>query len=177
MTNDDLYRGEILEGLNLTGQEVQHWLLSERQRLNRLYCEGLLQRIDDLLSTAEFCSAAKAANFLLEVDPTDERAHRTIMRSIIQSGEPAKALKQFQLCCDALAAELGLSPTTETKQLAGAACWGQLGEIETAKSYWAQARRASPNGSVTLIDAIGTYQNKTDGDHWVEGLRTAGVQV
>lgn len=56
-----------------------------------------------------------------------------------------------------------------------AACCGQLGEFQTAKTYWAEAQEASPGMDVTFFDKMGFYLNEADGDQWVEGLRKAGL--
>ena len=56
-----------------------------------------------------------------------------------------------------------------------AACCGQLGQTEAARRYWDEARGASPGLSVPFADDMARYQNKEDGEHWVEGLRKAGL--
>ena len=56
-----------------------------------------------------------------------------------------------------------------------AACCGQLGEAEAAKRYWDEALAASPRMSVTFANQMACYKNEVDGEHWVEGLRKAGL--
>ncbi len=56
-----------------------------------------------------------------------------------------------------------------------AACCGQLGQADAARRYWEEARQASPGLSVTFADEMAHYQHKEDGEHWVEGLRKAGL--
>ncbi len=58
-----------------------------------------------------------------------------------------------------------------------AACCGQLGEVESAKEYWAEAKREAPSMSVTFAQQIARYQNQEDGEPWVDGLRKAGIGV
>ncbi len=56
-----------------------------------------------------------------------------------------------------------------------AACCGQLGQAEAARRYWEEAQQASPGMKVTFADEFARPQNKEDSDHWVEGLRKAGL--
>ncbi len=56
-----------------------------------------------------------------------------------------------------------------------AACCGQLGQADAARRYWEEARQAWPGLSVTFADEMAHYQHKEDEEHWVEGLRKAGL--
>ena len=117
-TANEVCWGEPLEGLSLSGQEIEHWLLTERQKISTQYCERLSGKIEDLQAAGDLSSAAITAHALLRADPVDEPAHRVIMQAHIEAGEPARALKQFQLCTDALQSGLGLAPGADTVKLA-----------------------------------------------------------
>jgi TolB-like protein len=56
-----------------------------------------------------------------------------------------------------------------------AACCGQLDQADAARRYWEEARQASPGLSITFADEMARFQKKEDADHWVEGLRKAGL--
>lgn len=58
-----------------------------------------------------------------------------------------------------------------------AACLGQLGEHEDAKSQWAQMLREQPGASIESIFAAdsNTMQQTEDVEHWLEGLAKAGI--
>ena len=108
-TPNEVYPGECLEGLNPSGPEIEHWLLGERRRFNALYCNLMAKQIANLEAAGQLSSAAVAAHSLLKADPLDESAHRAIMRAHVENGERAKALKQYQVCHDALASGVRLT--------------------------------------------------------------------
>ncbi|HUL06006.1 MAG TPA: BTAD domain-containing putative transcriptional regulator [Candidatus Acidoferrum sp.] len=112
-----LYRGDLLDGLDLRDPAFDEWLLMERQRLRDLAREALARLVDRHLSGGAHDQAAAAARRLLAIDPLREAAHRAVMRIYSEQGQTALALKQYQLCCDALQSELGVRPEAETERL------------------------------------------------------------
>src|SRR5262249_6554763 len=50
-------------------------------------------------------------------DAASEIAHRGLMMIFAQQGQRDRALRQFAMCVDALAGELGVSPSQETRAL------------------------------------------------------------
>ena len=58
-----------------------------------------------------------------------------------------------------------------------AACCGQLGEVETAKRYWDEAKREAPAMNVTFSHHIDLFQRRGDTEQWIDGLRLAGITV
>ena len=54
---------------------------------------------------------------LLELEPWREEAHRQLMIWLAQSGQRNAALVQYELCCRALAEELGVEPDEATRAL------------------------------------------------------------
>jgi len=112
-----LYRGDLLDGLDLRDAAFDEWLLMERQRLRDLAREALAKLVDWHISSGAHDQAAAAARRLLAIDPLREAAHRAVMRIYSEQGQTALALKQYQLCCDALQSELGVRPEAETERL------------------------------------------------------------
>jgi predicted ATPase len=53
----------------------------------------------------------------LALDPLQEAAHRQLMALLDQSGQRAAALRQYQICQEVLADELGVEPSEETQNL------------------------------------------------------------
>ncbi|TMK17632.1 MAG: hypothetical protein E6G68_08475 [Actinobacteria bacterium] len=51
---------------------------------------------------------------MIEIDPTDEVAHRELMRVQIESGNRQAAIRQFEHLRRALREELGVSPDANT---------------------------------------------------------------
>jgi tetratricopeptide (TPR) repeat protein len=56
-----------------------------------------------------------------------------------------------------------------------AACCSQLSDIEAAERYWAEALEVAPNLDETFIRWLDSYQDAADVEHWLEGLRKAGL--
>jgi TolB-like protein len=112
-----LYRGDLLDGLDVRDPAFEEWLLFERQRLRDLARAALANMLDRHAASGEHDQAAVAARRLLALDPLHESAHRALMRIYAQHGQAALALKQYQLCRDALHEELGVRPEAETERL------------------------------------------------------------
>lgn len=92
------YGGELLPG-----DREHEWTHEARERAASLHLRLLRQ--------------ASAWEDVVALDPTDEEAHRSLMRWHAQSGNRAAALRQFRLLRDALARELSVVPEAETVEL------------------------------------------------------------
>jgi TolB-like protein/Flp pilus assembly protein TadD len=112
-----LYRGDLLEGLDVRDPEFDEWLLVERQRLRGLVREALAKLLDHHMAGSSHEQAGIVARRLLMFDPLREAAHRALMQIYAGQGQTALALKQYQLCRDALQGELGVRPEAETERL------------------------------------------------------------
>jgi DNA-binding SARP family transcriptional activator len=107
----NLYNGDLLEGW------YQDWCQEERERLRAMY----LVLLDKLGTYWESRSrpdlATEYARRILDLDRADERAHRRLMRIQCLAGDRRAALRQYQLCREALADELGVQPSQSTETL------------------------------------------------------------
>ena len=56
-----------------------------------------------------------------------------------------------------------------------AACLGQLGRIGEAKATWARCLDIRPSYSIEDYERNSPYRRQEDLDHWLDGLRKAGV--
>lgn len=93
-----LYAGDLLPD-----QPYEAWLTEHRERLRRLYL--------DVLRSGERWDR------LLEVDPTDEKAHRALMRAHLEADNRPAAMRQFERLREVLHEELGVSPDRATVAL------------------------------------------------------------
>jgi TolB-like protein/DNA-binding SARP family transcriptional activator/Tfp pilus assembly protein PilF len=112
-----LYRGELLEGLDIGESGFDEWLLIERQRLRDMARDALARLLDQHVASGAHDQAGAIARRLLALDPLREAAHRALMQIYAAQGQTALALKQYQLCRDALQHELGIRPEAETDRL------------------------------------------------------------
>jgi TolB-like protein/Tfp pilus assembly protein PilF len=112
-----LYRGELLDGLEVRDPAFEEWLLAERQRLRDLAREALTATLARHMADDAHDQAAPVARRLVALDPLREDAHRALMHIYAEQGQTALALKQYQTCRDRLQAELGVKPEAETERL------------------------------------------------------------
>jgi TolB-like protein len=112
-----LYRGDLLEGLDVRDPAFEEWLLFERQRLRVQARDALARLLAHHMVGGAYDQASVTARRLVALDPLHEAAHRALMQIYAQQRQTALALKQYQLCCDALQGELGVKPEAETERL------------------------------------------------------------
>ncbi len=93
----DLYQGEFLDGYYLD------WVLLERVRLSDLYYDALTRLIRSYAQSGRISEAIEVAIRRLAIDPSDERAHRALMRLYLAAGRPRSALAQYHELARALA--------------------------------------------------------------------------
>ena len=112
-----LYRGDLLDGLDVGDRVFEEWLLLERQRLRVLARDALAELLEQYISSRNCDGAIATAHRLLALDPLRESAHRGLMRMYADQGQPTLAMKQYRICRDALRGELGVAPEAETIRL------------------------------------------------------------
>jgi alpha-glucoside transport system substrate-binding protein len=117
----DLYRGELLEGIQMrdsTGFDA--WLLAERARLRAVYASGLEDRLRHHQQLQDAEATEQTARKLLELDNLREDWQRALMRAFAWQGKYTAALAQYELCFQILQQELDMQPAPETAELAAA---------------------------------------------------------
>lgn len=113
-----MYRGEFLADMNLRAGPFEEWLWLERQRLKSRILSALQLLLEHDLAGDDSNRAVATAEALLAVDPTQEQAHRAMMRLLRRSGRRAEALQLYERCRDILRRELDAEPSLETTMLA-----------------------------------------------------------
>jgi DNA-binding SARP family transcriptional activator len=109
---DALYRGEFLEE-----DRYEDWPHPLRRSLANDYL-GLLDRLSEhYLRSGEYGDCAVLCRKILTVDACYEEAHRRLMRCWSKQGLPHLAVREYQVCGDALSRELDLQPSRETTEL------------------------------------------------------------
>ena len=112
-----LYRGDLLAGLVLAERPFEEWLTSERERLHELAIQGLGHLLIHQQKAGAAEPAVQTGLRLLALDPLQEPVHRAVMRLYARLGRREAALRQYQLCVDAVKRELSTQPEAETNQL------------------------------------------------------------
>ncbi len=105
-----LFRGELLEGLDLADSYRFHeWLAAERESTRALRLKALGALIDRLAGDPEL--ALRFARERVAIDPLSEPAHVAVVRLLAQLGNRRGALEQFDACSRILATELHAKPS------------------------------------------------------------------
>ena len=104
-----LYTGELLEGF------YDDWALRERERVRRVYLNCLAHLMGYYKHHQAFQESLLCGQRILDQDPLREEIHREMMRLYVANGQRALAMRQYELCCQVLAMELGIPPMEETQ--------------------------------------------------------------
>ncbi|MFK7915476.1 MAG: BTAD domain-containing putative transcriptional regulator [Pseudomonadales bacterium] len=112
-----LYRGDLLDGLQIRSQVFDEWLLLEREALRRDALTGFDQLMVRHQSQSEWDQAIAVGSRLLSLDPLQEAVHQRLMQLYVARGQLGSAQRQFKLCCEVLQRELNVPPAPETVAL------------------------------------------------------------
>lgn len=110
-----LYQGEFLAGFNIrkaTGFE--EWVLITRERTQQLMIDGLTMLLEYYEAKNDFENGIEIARSLIHLDPLLEWVHVKLMQFFAWNGQRTAALDQYEMCCNVLAADLGIDPAPET---------------------------------------------------------------
>jgi len=116
-----LYRGDLLPD-----DLYADWTLVPRESLRRLHREASLTLANHHIESRDYAAVVALLAPLIERDPADEPVHRHLMRAHALAGRRHDALRQYQACVDALAAELDVPPEPETTALYDRILSGEL---------------------------------------------------
>ncbi len=109
--------GELLEGLSLREDPFEEWLADERSRLKRLTCDRLGETAAARAAAGAVDEAMELARRQLAVDPASEEGHRLLMELHARCGRRPQAIRQYEICVEALRRHLGVAPSAETLRL------------------------------------------------------------
>ena len=109
-----LIKGELLEEFNGVDPALDHWLVTEREKLRdhaRIIAEALMaqQGAPD--------TVIPIAQQLLRIDRAHEGAWRALIRAHAERGERGLAIQTYERCRAALADGLDAAPAPETQRL------------------------------------------------------------
>ena len=106
-----LCEGDMLDGV------YSDWALRERERLSRLYLNVLHALMAYHCHHQKHNEGLRYAHQILAKDPLREEVHRALIGMYAAVGNRAQAVRQYQVCCQMLADELGVPPMEETQAL------------------------------------------------------------
>jgi len=113
-----LYRGPLLEGVEVESPLFLEWLERRRQSFGELRRSALARRAAVFETAGRHVEALRAYEELLAEDELQETHQRAAIRLLHLLGERDAALKRFQRFADMLREELEVDPLPETLRLA-----------------------------------------------------------
>lgn len=116
-----LYQGDLLPD-----DLYADWTFAPRENLRRQRREISLALVNHYRSAQDYVNSIAVLTPLLIPDPTDEVVQRELMQAYALSGRRHDALRQYQACVTALAADLDVPPEPETTALYDQILSGQL---------------------------------------------------
>ena len=90
-------------------------------------------------------------------------------------GEALFNCRQYEGAAEILRRRLVRRPDSDVSHALLAACLGQLGEVKEARAAWDAALAANPDFSIERRRRILPYKDPAVFDHFLEGLRKAGL--
>jgi ATP/maltotriose-dependent transcriptional regulator MalT/DNA-binding SARP family transcriptional activator len=106
-----LYQGDFLKDL------LADWSLHLQRTLCDLFLVAISRVANYYWQSGKTEMVVALAHRWLEEEPTDEAAHRLLMRCFAAQGNAAAVRRQFQRCEQVLADELQVAPNEETQDL------------------------------------------------------------
>ncbi len=106
------YTGDLLPG-----DLYEPWVAERRETLRERYIDLLVELGEAYLEAGAVADAAEALRQAVARDATREDAQRGLMLAYARQGSRARALRQFRICTEAVARELGTDVSTETAAL------------------------------------------------------------
>jgi DNA-binding SARP family transcriptional activator len=137
---DALHRGDVdllktalasYTGDLLPEDTYESWTIARRSALADLHLRLGLALAEAYVSSGRRDMAIEQLVHALQLDPAREDVHCRLIRLYAQSGQRLLALRQYQLCCEALDRELDARPEAATVALYEDIREGRLGESNT----------------------------------------------
>jgi len=107
----------LVRGPLLSDEPDAWWIDEERSDLEHLVTRLRRTATVAALAASDWDRAAELSDQLLQTDPYDEVALRSLMEATARSGRPASALAAYAQARSRLAEELGVSPSPATEAL------------------------------------------------------------
>ncbi len=113
-----LYRGPFLEGFSIQDSAAfEGWALLVREKFQREALQSLHRLAEVYIGLGEHERALPYAWRQVEMEPWQEGGHRQVMEVLALTGQRGAALAQYEVCRRVLETELGVTPSSQTRDL------------------------------------------------------------
>ena len=138
--------------------------------LDPSYAEGHMALAYYLVTSGQAAEAVEEAQKALRFNPL--HAHRIYYLVL---GESHYMMKQYEAAIVAGEQGLSLDPNARGLHLLLAATYAQLGQMDGTQRHAKELLRLWPDFSLQHLEKFLPHKNKPDLDHFVDGLRMAGL--
>ena len=112
------YQGDFLEGFYVRGAPAfEEWVLLQRERLRLSMAQALHRLARHYTACRRYSLAIEYTARLQALEPGQEEVYRQMMLLLAVTGQQGAALRQYPICRQALAKELGVEPSEQTRVL------------------------------------------------------------
>ena len=141
-----LYRGGFLEGFSVSdASPFEEWALLRREQISQQVTSTLGSLAAYHEAHGEHKAAQAYARQQVALEPWNERADRSLMRTLALDGQRSAALRQYATCCNLLRDELGVEVAEETVALYEALRAGMRVDKETKRQGNRRKRATCPH--------------------------------
>ncbi|HSM70201.1 MAG TPA: BTAD domain-containing putative transcriptional regulator, partial [Anaerolineales bacterium] len=109
----ELYRGELLQGLDISERDFEEWMLGERYRLAEIAATAFSRLLDLQISTKDYEEAVDTARDLIAVTPLEEAAHARLITLYGALNRRGLAESHYNRCRELFRRELDRDPGKE----------------------------------------------------------------
>jgi DNA-binding SARP family transcriptional activator/tetratricopeptide (TPR) repeat protein len=141
-----LYGGDLLQGVELDGEDGRNRIETHRTRLRHLFIDEVCTQLDGPAAPNPETARA-AAERVLDVDPYNERAMRALLLALGRASRPHLARQAYEAFLARLRSDLGVPPEMETARVAALVCGARARREE---SRVASDIRVGPDGPAAL---------------------------
>lgn len=160
---------DLLEGIDPVGApEFQSWLLAQRRHISASTENILHEATVALLARGDLDEALRLAVTLVGLNPYQESHQAALIRAYLMRGDEVAARRQFEVCTELYARELGVAPglAVRTALLAPTVAAAPIGDATTLDALIEAGRAALAGGTpdaavasfrsgVALADSVG----------------------
>lgn len=166
---------EFLADLGVSDAEFVDWIDRARTKLKDDLIASLRRQAADAISTNRTETAIAVTRRILELDPLDEPARRQLMELHIDGGNRAEAVRQYHICRELLAAELGVTPDPLTESIlerieTGSAEQRPLATPESIERQEMVAQRGDDQAPVLAVLPFTNLNEDPEHAYLAEGL-------
>jgi DNA-binding SARP family transcriptional activator len=164
-----LYQGDLLLGLPAGDDAFEEWLGTQRARLRELAIGTLSKLLRHQRDAGTPDGAVRTALRLLALDPLQESVHRALMELYRDLGRRGAALRQYRVCVEVLARELGVAPEVETTAL-----YSAIADAGRPTGPYPFATRAEPERMQRVLGESVALLHRAGAREWRRGDFTDG---